>query len=289
MILPFHPNRIPEKLIEAYSRGHCGLLVGAGASAGAGLPLWAGLLEELIEQIDKNVPQYRGRLDEYRKLVSEPGKYLMLATELKETLGVHFEDYVEERFFRSKPAVTPLHSALTKLGQLKFIITTNYDTLIERTHRKEKDDDVPVCSFKDVGAIQRYLSRREFFILKAHGDASQTGNGVILTEHDYRTILYKERAYQSLLSAMFTMFTVVFVGASLTDPEINLLLRYIASAFQSSGPTHYALMPDEDITDVEKTRWFKDFNVQLIPVSKENNYQEVQEFVEVLAGTANAA
>jgi len=281
--LAFDETRIPAKLVEAYTNGHCGLLVGAGASAGAGLPLWTGLLEELIDQVDKNLPQYRNSLDEYRRLVSDTSKTLMLSTELKEALGTHFEDYVEERFFRSRPELTPLHTALTRLEKLKFIITINYDTLIERAYRKEIDDDVPVCSFKDVGAVQRYLSRHEFFILKAHGDASQSGNGVILTEHDYRTILYKERAYQILLSAMFTMFTLVFVGASMNDPEINLLLQYIASTFQSSGPTHYALMPEEDITDVEKTRWFKDFNVQLIPISKKNNYVEVQEFIEKLA------
>lgn len=281
--MPFDVERIPEKLIDSYSKGRCGLLVGAGASAGAGLPLWTGLLQELIDQIDKNLPQYRGNLDEYRQLAGDTSKSLMLSTELKEALGTHFEDYVEERFYRARPQLTPLHTAFTKLNKLKFVITINYDTLIERAYRKEKDDDVPVCSFKDVGAVQRYLSRHEFFILKAHGDASQSGNGVILTEHDYRTILYKERAYQSLLSAMFTMFTVVFVGASMTDPEINLLLRYIASTFQSSGPTHYALMPEEEITEVEKTRWFKDFNVQLIAISKQDNFAEVQEFIEKLS------
>jgi hypothetical protein len=159
--LPFDPARIPEKLVDAYSKGHCGLLVGAGASAGAGLPLWTGLLEELTDQIDKNVPQYRNNLDEYRKLASDPSKSLMLGTELKEALGPHFEDYVEERFFRSRPIVTDLHTALTKLTKLQFIITTNYDTLIERAYRKEMDE-VPVCSFKDVGAVQRHLSRREF-------------------------------------------------------------------------------------------------------------------------------
>ena len=275
-------DNIPEKLFESYRNDRCGLLVGAGASAGAGLPLWTKFVEELIVQVEKNVPQYRRNLDEYRSLVSDTSKTLMLSTELKEALGPHFEDYVEERFYRSRPGITSLHTAITGLSRLRFIVTTNYDTLIERAYR-QKDDHVAVCSFKDVGAVQRYLSRHEFFILKAHGDASQTGNGIILTEHDYRTILYRERAYQSLLSAMFTLFTVIFVGASLMDPEINLLLRYIASTFQSSGPTHYALMPEEDVTEVERIRWFKDFNVQLVPISKDDNYKGVKDFIDRLA------
>lgn len=129
--------------------------------------------------------------------------------------------------------------------------------------------------FPDTGEIQRRLARREFFILKAHGDASRLGNGIILTETDYREIIYRHRAYQSLLSAMFTMFTVVFVGASMTDAELKLLLNYISDAFATtSGPSHYALMTEEDITTVEKDRWMKDMKVNVIPVSKADNYAE---------------
>lgn len=82
---------------------------------------------------------------------------------------------------------------------------------------------------------------------------------------------------------MFTMFTVVFVGASMTDPEIKLLLGYIADAFSpTSGPQHYALMAEDDITEIEQKRWLKDMNVKLIPISKSDNYVEIQEFVETL-------
>jgi len=97
--LTFDPKRIPQRLIESYTKGLCGLLVGAGVSAGAGLPLWTGLLKELIEQIDQNVPQYRTNLEDYRKLVTDSSKFLMLSTALKEALGARFEDYIEEKFF----------------------------------------------------------------------------------------------------------------------------------------------------------------------------------------------
>lgn len=133
------------------------------------------------------------------------------------------------------------------------------------------------------GELQRRLSKREFFILKAHGDAAKLGNGIVLTETDYREIIYRQRAYQSLLSAMFTMFTIVFVGASMTDPEVKMLLSFVADAFATnSGPSHFAIMAEEDITSVERERWFRDFKVQLIPVSKADSYAEATEFLAVL-------
>ena len=49
---------------------------------------------------------------------------------------------------------------------------------------------------------------------------------------------------------------------------------------------HYALMSEEDITSVEKDRWFKELNVQFFPVSKADNYAEVTEFLKVLKSGA---
>lgn len=67
------------------------------------------------------------------------------------------------------------------------------------------------------------------------------------------------------------------------DPELNLLLGYIADVFSpTSGPTHYALMAREDFTDVEKERWRRDYKVQIISISKANGYSDLTEFLTAL-------
>lgn len=280
--MPFDQSRIPRELKQAYIANRCAILVGAGVSKGAGLPLWSELLTQMIDAAVTHRVIESTREKEYRNLVSRPEKFLMIASALKDDLRSYFDEFIVNTFINSKPSITPVHTALVELDKLQFVLTTNYDTLLERAFRR-RDDDVPVCSFTDTGEVQRRLSRREFFILKAHGDANKIGNQIILTDADYRNLLFNQRAYQSLLSAMFTMFTFVFIGASMTDPEISLLLSYISDAFSpSSGPTHYALMAEEDITQVERDRWFKDFKIQLIPISKADNYIELQEFLEAV-------
>ena len=47
--MAFDPNKIPEALRQAYGAGRCAVLVGAGASKGAGLPLWGELLNKMID------------------------------------------------------------------------------------------------------------------------------------------------------------------------------------------------------------------------------------------------
>lgn len=287
--MAFDPDKIPEALRQAYGAGRCAVLVGAGASKGAGLPLWGELLTKMIDSAVAHKVITPDREAEYRQLATRTDKFLMVASGLKDDLRSHFDQFIEETFIAPKPAPTALHQALVALDKLQFILTTNYDTLLERAYRK-RDDDVAVCSFTDAGEVQRRLSRREFFILKAHGDATKLGNKIVLTDVDYRNLLFGQRAYQSLLSAMFTMFTIVFVGASMADPEVSLLLSYIADSFSpNAGPTHYALMAAEDVTQVEKDRWFRDFKIQLITVSKQDNYAELTEFLRELGAPPAAA
>jgi hypothetical protein len=281
--MTFDLNRIPDNLITAYRENRCALFVGAGASVGAGLPSWVGLLHKMIGEAERRRVISSDKVAEYNRLVDDPSKFLMIAGGLKEDLAGYFDDFVEATFIKTEPEPTTLHEAIVGAKNLKFIVTTNYDLLIELAYRKSGQYSVPVCTFKDTGEIQRRLSKREFFILKAHGDAAKAGNGIILTDIDYRQLLYRQRAYQSMLSAMFSMFTIVFVGASLADPEIRLLLGYLADEFApTTGPNHFALMAQEDTTSVEEARWFKDTKVQLIPISKANDYRELTEFMEAL-------
>ncbi|OYY66591.1 SIR2 family protein [Sphingomonas sp. 28-62-11] len=287
--MAFDRSDIPEPLVSAYREGRCAMLVGAGASVGAGLPTWKGLLKLMIAEGERLRLVKGERLAEYQALIDDSGKFLMVAGGLKEDLGSNFDAFIEKTFVNPAIEPTGLHEAIVRAGLLKFVITTNYDILLELAYRKAGTYWVNACTFNDAGEIQRRLYKREFFILKAHGDASKAGNGIILTEIDYRELLYRQRAYQSLLAAMFSMFTIVFVGASLVDPEIKLLLGYLADEFApTTGPNHFALMAQEDMTSIEETRWFKDSKVQIIPISKGDDYAELTEFVTALhdLGTA---
>ncbi len=278
----FDPAQLPDKLVEAYKANRCAVLIGAGVSKGAGLPLWDELLEQMIQEGERHKIIDPAKAAEYRKILHDTSKFPMVAGGLKEDIKVYFDEFIEATFVRPKPQPTALHEGIVALDRLQFALTTNYDTILERAYRRA-DPDVPVCSFTDTGEVQRRLSRREFFILKAHGDATKLASGIILTGADYRQILYRERAYQSLLSAMFTMFTVIFVGASMNDPEIKLLLDFVADAYApNGGPSHFAVMPKEDITGVEQDRWFKDLRVQLIPISKADSFADLIEFTKAL-------
>ena len=274
-------EHIPTELFEAYKQGKCGVFVGAGLSRGAGLPDWAGLLRSLIDKAEADYSIPKGKADDCRQLADDPGKFLMLAQEMKEILGVEFKSVIEDVFGQDDLQPTQAHELLTSLVLNKFIITTNYDMLIEKAFAK-KEQYRQGYKYYEAHALQRDLYKRAFFILKAHGDAKTAPEHIILTDKDYRRVLYKEPGYQSALQSIFTMYSVIFLGSSLEDPELRLLLNYINAAFPEGGIPHYALMTTDQVGDTERGRWRKDYNMRIIPISSDDNYEDINRFLRFL-------
>src|SRR5262245_53927248 len=132
----FDPARIPDKLKEAYSSNRCAVLIGAGASAGAGLPLWGTLLERMADAALGYAVITPEKAEQDKQLAAKQEKYLMVASGLKDDLKSYFDEFVEDTFIKSKPSPTNLHKALVAVEKLQFVLTTNYDTLIERAYRE---------------------------------------------------------------------------------------------------------------------------------------------------------
>ncbi len=286
--MPLELEDIPDKLIKSYLDGKCGFFVGSGLSLGGGFPDWRGLLNGLIERAEADNSLSVDKAKECRELAEDPNKYLMVAEEMKDVLGVEFKTFIEEIFADDSKEPRPVHNLLVTLKKNRFIITTNYDLLIEQAFAKNR---VYTTAYKyyEAHAIQRQLFRREFFLLKAHGDAKTATENIVLTDKDYRRLLYQQPGYQSALQSIFTMYSVIFIGCSLEDPELKLLLNYINAAFPEGGIPHYALMTTETTSTTERGRWKKDYNMRIIPISSENNYEDIDAFLKILHEKENQA
>lgn len=280
--MPFDSGKIPIDLVQSFQQGKGGLFVGAGLSQSVNLPSWEGLLNDLIILSERvSYKPNKEFIDSCKELIKQPSKYLILAQELKDFLQDSFRKYIIEKFADNCPPPSSNHIAIIKYPY-QFILTTNYDTLLENAYVQVHGKQAKVHSFKDSPDIAYDLWNGRPFILKAHGDANKAQQGIIITENDYRQIIFQEKGYQSILQSLFTTKTVLFLGASLSDPELKLLLSFIHSSFHGGGPTHYALISEAEMNNVEAESWRKNFNIQIIPYSPVNNHIEVSEFIEIL-------
>ena len=277
---------IPTELFDSYIGGKCGFFVGAGLSRGVGYPDWKGLLDGLIKKAQADNSMLDAQAKECLELAKDPTKFLMLAEEIKDVLGVEFKTYLEETFGNGTAEPKPVHDLLVSLKKNNFIITTNYDQIIEKAFVKNGIFQTPY-KYYEAHAIARQLYKREFFLLKAHGDAKTAAEQIVLTDKDYRRLLYQQPGYQSVLQSIFTMYSVIFIGCSLQDPELRLLLNYINAAFPQGGIPHYALMTTASTNSTERSRWKKDYNMRIISISSDNDYEDINIFLNILKQKEN--
>lgn len=275
----FDVNIIPKNLLDSINNRKCGLFVGAGLSINAGFPTWELLLLELIDKVKKETRTSSSKTDELITLVNNPTKYMLVAEEIRDLLHTELPKYIKVRFDDKKIEPTILHEKLQKINH-NYIITTNYDLLIENAYVKVNGRMPNVYTYKDSSSINYNLYERENFILKAHGDSSRAPEEIILTENDYRRILYNERGYQSILQTIFSTSNILFLGVSLNDPELNLLLGFIHHIFHGGSPDHFALMPQDQVTETEIDRWRKDYNINIVTYDPDENHKQVEEFVD---------
>jgi SIR2-like domain len=254
----------PNELTEAITERRCAVFVGAGLSVGAGYPNWENLLKGLIRKSLqlKNISDHQA--GELQQLVNtkEADKYLLVAQELSDRFGhERFVDEIVAVFGDETKRPTAAHDELTRI-KFDFAITTNYDRLIEQSYAKAGLFLPPFMHSSAPDFIDK-LWRRKFFILKAHGDVDHKSE-IVITERDYRNIIFRSKGYQSALAAIFTTRTMLFIGVSLSDPETKLLLAYLHDAFHGSGARHYALVPRSQFTQTVVSRWGKDYRVDCI-------------------------
>ena len=140
-------------------------------------------------------------------------------------------------------------------------------------------DAIPkIYTHADTADFADALWRGDFFILKAHGDVARKSS-MILTQMDYRTIIYSSPGYRAVLTAIFTTKTMLFLGVSLDDPETQLLLDFLHDAFHGSGVYHFALVPEDQFNETAANRWRRDFNINCLRYEATAGHPEVGEFV----------
>ena len=133
-------------LAEELEKGKLIVFVGAGVSKNSGLPDW----KELI----KDYAEYRG----IKEFTSK--EYLTIPEEVFERYGSLKYYEIAEKTFSGKYFPNSIHRILKEMD-LTYIITTNYDTLIEDEIKNlqvvSKDEDLPYTSSNKM-------------LIKMHGD-----------------------------------------------------------------------------------------------------------------------
>ncbi len=285
--MPFDPNVVPPRLIEAAKKQNLIPLIGAGISrqAGAGFPNWNELLLQMKERAVVRGYINQTEAQEIEQMISR-GQSLMAAEGLRYSLpSDEYETILEEQF--NPPNVQPaeVHKALFRLRP-PLILTTNYDRLLEDGYAQEFQRAPQVITHRDAVMAQRYLQSGRLtpdrpLIFKIHGTIDQP-DSIVLSERDYRELMYRQPGYWLVLSAIFLTKVILMLGFSFADVELKLLLEELRESLKHRSHPDYIYLPGTSVGSVETRRLREDFGVEVIPYDATPGHPEVLEFINFL-------
>lgn len=224
-------TRIPRFLLESIDQNRCILFLGAGVSLEAGLPGAAELSRTLAESAS------------YPK--GFPNDLLDISQYYEARLGRNalMEAIYNALEIRSKPSETQrLIAALS--GKFKWIITTNYDALLERAFEDQQRNFYVVADVTDLPSAP--TSGTVPIILKIHGDLRR-GN-IVLTRDDYNHFISSSlnSTLGAVLRAELATGTFLFVGYSLRDYNFVALFESVQKELGKHMSRGFGVMPSPD-------------------------------------------
>ncbi|KNC78283.1 hypothetical protein SARC_09285, partial [Sphaeroforma arctica JP610] len=159
-------------------------------------------------------------------------------------------------------------------GPFPLILTTNWDASLEAAYDYLEEFDVcwplerprsdhfhrmssflPVRYRRDhqqlFAEIRAHLQPPR--LLKLHGDLTDRGKKEIVAGYgDYRALMARDTGFKQLLSNVFTSYSILFYGCSLSDPDILANMDGIHETLGPETGPHFWLTADH-VTESRKT------------------------------------
>ncbi len=209
-----------DQLVEAIAERRAILFAGAGLSMAVGLPSWSQLIEHMKTELELG-PE------------ADDTSYQTLAEYYRLHLGSigPLRSWMDRSWSISEGAVkrSRVHELIVELD-FPIAYTTNYDNNLEVAYRLHGRDFVKIAN---AGDLVRCTGDRPQ-IVKFHGDFTDDAS-LVLAETDY----FDRLSFDSPLDIKFRSDTlgrtILFVGYSMSDLNIRLLLHKLWRMWRDSG------------------------------------------------------
>lgn len=270
-----HTAHAYGELVEAVRARRCILFAGAGLSMAVGLPSWSQLIDHMRRELDLTDVQTEvgyQTLAEYYRL--EKGSIGALRSWMDRTWSVS----------EQKVARSAIHTLIVQLD-FPILYTTNYDNNLEVAYRLAGRGFAKIVNARDLTRAPDGCTQ----IIKFHGDFEEDSS-LVLGETDY----FDRLSFDSPLDVKFRADalgrTVLFIGYSMSDMNIRLLLHKLWRTWADSGrmkdrPASFVFAAHPDpVRDAVLGQW----GITVLSNGERNPESALREFLVHLAGDVAA-
>jgi len=269
---------VPTELIQQCSGGECALIAGSGLSAGAGLPTWRQVVDNMLQwATEQKVISADYAAAQREALADDPN---IVADNLASAFQSNRDALIEFWGHQFPPDTlpSPTHDLLVKIP-FAVAATTNLDSLLERAYKSTGMEQV--YTPEDSEALLGMLSARTPFLLKLYGTLERPQT-VIFSPAEYKAMVSRHIPFTRFMEGLYFSRTLLFVGSSLEG--ISDFLN--SFPFRAENPRrHYALVGGELGTGWKaKTEALsRRYNIEVIPFDASEGHEVVNTFIEDLA------
>ena len=242
----FTEEQCIELLAKELEKEKLIIFVGAGVSKNSGLPNWNELIKEYAKELGNKKENFKS--DEILKI---PQKYFEKFGEIK-----YYE--ILNKIFSGKYEPNSIHEVLKKMN-LNYIVTTNYDNLIEtkiNSYVVSEDTDLPHYNTNTM-------------VIKMHGDIVK--KNVVLKKSDYKNYETNFPLISTYLKGLFTTNTILFIGYSFNDASVQQIMKWIRNILKND--TKQAFLVDLNSNTIIQDK-NKEQLITRIPLKVLNNEYE---------------
>jgi hypothetical protein len=235
-----------SQLVEAVRARRCILFAGAGVSMAVGLPSWSELIRHMRKELGLDAASTHAgyqALAEYYRLTQ--GSIGALRSWMDRTWSVS----------EAKVRESAIHQRIVELD-FPIVYTTNYDNNLEVAYRLHDRAFAKVVNAHDLARAADGLPQ----IIKFHGDF-EDDQSLVIAETDY----FDRLAFDSPLDIKFRADTlgrtILFVGYSMSDMNIRLMLHRLWRMWRNSGrekdrPPSFVFTSERDpVRDAVLEQW----------------------------------
>lgn len=190
------------------------------------------------------------------------------------------DEFVEKRFTHGQ-----IHDDICALDS-RFVLTTNFEKIYENHANQVQHNTVIVKSYHDSDVADAFR-RTQRVVLKVHGSVDSPEKA-IFTRSDYARARTEHGHFYQLLEALFLTHTFVFLGASMKDPDIQLLLENYAYRFSGSRP-HFMVMSRGSVPAAVLEIMESSMNLHAVLYDSANHHKELADSIKELRTLVDAA
>lgn len=218
------------------------LFLGSGVAYDSGMPKWKELIDTLADELNID----KDNRNDFLKIAQ-----------------MYYVQFGENMYYKKLLNIFDLQTkdsnpTIDRLVQLncKYIITTNWDDLIEKAIAKyglfydivKKDDD-----FSKIGSNTNAL-------IKIHGDLEE--RNIVFKEDDYLNYETNFPLMHRFLTSLFVRNVFLFIGYSLSDFNIQQIISWVQNKRDKNLPIYFLEVRKE--FDCLEFEYYKNKNIYVL-------------------------